>query len=178
MPARRNDMTTRERHAKARKVARGLGWFSIGLGLAELLMPRTIARGISLQGRERLLQFYGLREIATGVGILMSRQPAPWVWGRVAGDALDLATLGSGLQPSNPRWLQTGLAIAAVGGVTVADVACAEALSAEPLLLTRDYGDRTGLKGPPHEMRGAARTDFETPREFQVPDALRPYTLH
>ena len=28
----------------AERVARGLGWFSIGLGLAELLAPRVVAR--------------------------------------------------------------------------------------------------------------------------------------
>ena len=69
------------------------GWFSIGLGLAECLMPRTMARAVGLEGKENLLRAFGMREIATGVGLLMSRDPEPWVWGRVAGDALDLGAL-------------------------------------------------------------------------------------
>ena len=36
-------------------IARGLGWFSIGLGLAEILMPRAMARGLNMRGREQVL---------------------------------------------------------------------------------------------------------------------------
>ena len=32
--------------------ARGLGWFSVGLGLAECLMPRAVARAVGMAGRE------------------------------------------------------------------------------------------------------------------------------
>ena len=77
----------------AHSMARGLGWFSIGLGLAEVLAPRALTRGLGMEGNEQLVQAYGLREIATGIGILSSDQPAPWIWGRVGGDALDMATL-------------------------------------------------------------------------------------
>src|SRR3954452_22927910 len=71
----------------AHSMARGLGWFSIGLGLAEVLAPRALTRGLGMEGNEQLVQAYGLREIATGIGILSSDQPAPWIWGRVGGDA-------------------------------------------------------------------------------------------
>src|SRR5205085_6171972 len=59
------------RYAPGLGAARGLGWFSIGLGLAELVAPRTMAEltGVRSPG---LLQLYGLREIACGVGILSS----------------------------------------------------------------------------------------------------------
>src|SRR5256885_2280475 len=79
----------------ARSVARGLGWFSIGLGLAELLLPRVVARAVGMPGRERTVQAYGLREIATGIALLKARDPTPWLLARVGGDALDLATLGA-----------------------------------------------------------------------------------
>ena len=74
-------------------LAQGLGWFSIGLGLVQLASARAVANGLGLHGQERLVQAYGLREIATGLGILAARgeDRAPWLWGRVAGDALDLA---------------------------------------------------------------------------------------
>ena len=68
----------------AMALARGLGWFSIGLGLAEMLAPRMLTEQMGMQGKESLLRFYGAREMAAGVGILMSDNPAPWVWGRVA----------------------------------------------------------------------------------------------
>ena len=87
----------------ADSLARGLGWFSIGLGLAEVLAPRALTRGLGMEGTEQTVQAYGVREIATGIGILSSNQPAPWIWGRVGGDALDLATLATGLQRDNPK---------------------------------------------------------------------------
>jgi hypothetical protein len=66
---------------------------------------------------------YGLREIATGIAILNSKQPAVWMWGRVAGDALDLATLGASLfQESNAERGRTLASLAAVAGVTVLDL--------------------------------------------------------
>ena len=67
------------------KVATGLGWFSIGLGLAELLAPRQLSHFIGMEdgGRKTtVLRTYGLREISAGVGILM-QSPAAGVQSRV-----------------------------------------------------------------------------------------------
>jgi hypothetical protein len=113
----------------AHSMARGLGWFSIGLGLAELLAPRTLTRGLGMEGNEQIVQAYGVREIATGIGILSSNQPAPWIWGRVGGDALDIATLAAGLQQDNPKKDNVELAIVAVAGVTALDVVCGTSLA-------------------------------------------------
>ena len=156
-------------------LARGLGWFSIGLGLVEMLAPRMLARQMGMEGKEPLLRFYGARETAAGVGILMSDNPAPWVWGRVAGDALDLATLATGLGKENPRKGTVAVALAAVAGVTALDCIAAQALAgaAQPM---HDYSDRRGMPGPPEQMRGAARADFTPPRDMRTPEALRPFT--
>ena len=43
----------------AHSMARGLGWFSIGLGLAEVLAPRTLTRGLGMEGNEQLVQACG-----------------------------------------------------------------------------------------------------------------------
>src|SRR3982750_2637825 len=53
----------------AAKLARGLGWFSIGLGLAELLAPRGVARVAGVRGNTTLIRLFGLREIASGIAI-------------------------------------------------------------------------------------------------------------
>src|SRR3712207_9206638 len=70
------------------QLARGLGWFSIGLGLAELLAPRGVAKVAGVRGGTGLIRLMGLREIAHGVAIFaQGRPPAGAVWSRVAGDA-------------------------------------------------------------------------------------------
>ena len=101
----------------AHSVARGLGWFSIGLGLAEVLAPRALTRGLGMEGHEQIMRAYGVREIATGIGILSSTHPLPWIWGRVGGDALDIATLATGLQQDNPKKENVELALVAIAAL-------------------------------------------------------------
>ncbi|RAI43402.1 cyclase dehydrase [Rhodoplanes roseus] len=159
-------------------LARGLGWFSIALGLAELAAPRTITRTLGLRGQEGVVQAYGVREIATGIGLLASRQPAPWLWGRVGGDALDLATLAAGSDGSSRRRNARGLAITAVLGITALDVACAMAAggtSASQRRRLPDYSGRRGFREVPERMRGIAR-NAPIPKDMRIPDLLRPYT--
>ena len=68
------------------ETARGLGYFSIALGIAELTMPQAIRRAAGIEAPDALVRGYGVREMATGVAILMSHDATPWIWGRVAGD--------------------------------------------------------------------------------------------
>jgi hypothetical protein len=160
--------------------ARGLGWLSIGVGLAELLLPRATARAAGIQGSEGFVRGCGLRELATGVGILAARNPAPWVWARVGGDLLDLANLGNRMQRGNPQRRKTAVALAAVAGATLVDIACASALSTEVKRRrsrTVDYRQRSGMPRPPSEMRGAARQDFAPPADMQTPRGMRPYVV-
>ena len=106
-------------HTPAGKLAYGLGWFSIALGAMELFATRKLTRALGMRGQERLVQAYGVREIVTGIGILTSPDPTPWLWGRVAGDALDLGTLAYAY-PENRK--HTALAIASAVWARVASV--------------------------------------------------------
>lgn len=163
-----------DRQSAARSMARGLGWLSLALGAAEILFARPLAKALGMRGDEGLLRFYGVREIANGVGALAARDPGPWIWGRVAGDALDIATLATRL--GHRRDTTTWLALGAVAGVTALDLAAARALArayAPTQAPLRDYSDRTGFPKPPEAMRGAAR-DFSTPHDFRTPDGMRP----
>ncbi|MES2550752.1 MAG: hypothetical protein V4630_13830, partial [Pseudomonadota bacterium] len=117
---------------KGQKLAIGLGWFSLGLGLYEVIAPRHLGHVLGMEDRAGLLRLYGLREILTGIGLLAQQgpsKPAPWVWGRVGGDALDLATLATGLGSHNPKRDNVVAAMAAVAGITLVDILCAETLS-------------------------------------------------
>jgi uncharacterized membrane protein len=107
-----------------------LGWFSIGLGLAEVFAPRQLSRLIGLnEDHTLLLRAMGLREITSGIGILSTPRPAGWVWSRVAGDALDLSLLGAALASEDSDKGRVWAATASVAGVTALDVICAEQLS-------------------------------------------------
>jgi len=130
------------------RFAQGLGVFSIVLGLIELIFGRWLGRSLGLDGKEHIVRFYGGREILTGIAILASKDPTPWVWGRVAGDALDIGTLAYGYKrdPDDVRGITT--ALVAVAGATAADVYCAAKLSGEskvPLPPLKDYSDRSGF---------------------------------
>src|SRR5688500_3178866 len=77
-------------------LANFLGWFSIGLGLAQLASPGGVARMVGVRDDDRTrdaMRAVGVRELATGIGILLQRRPTGWVGLRVAGDAMDLALL-------------------------------------------------------------------------------------
>jgi uncharacterized membrane protein len=121
----------RENGAMSReeRLARGLGWFSIGLGMAELLAPGAVSRIAGTRNHKSLVRAYGLRELAAGVGILTSSEPGPWIWSRVAGDLVDLASLGSVLGGRGNSRGKAVFSIASVAGVTVLDVMCAQKLA-------------------------------------------------
>lgn len=112
----------------AARRARGLGWFSVGLGVTQLLAPRALARaiGVSSDGTQSLtMRALGVRELMAGVGILRSRSQAPWLWARVLGDVMDLGLLAMALGEPAPRGSarrdRVSVALLAVAGVTAVD---------------------------------------------------------
>jgi uncharacterized membrane protein len=114
------------------QLSRALGWFSVALGAAELLAPQQMARLIGVQARDRTratLRAFGAREMATGIAILAEPEDAKWLWSRVGGDALDLATLTSAAADEGTNRGRLAFATAAVMGVAALDVLCAQRLS-------------------------------------------------
>lgn len=111
------------------KVARGLGWLSLKIGTSEVVDPGGIGRRVGVLGKAGLLRGYGVREIGTGLAILNSRDPEPWIWARVAGDVVDVATvLPAALNHRNPKRRNAVLLVGALLALTAVDVACATAL--------------------------------------------------
>jgi hypothetical protein len=108
----------------------GLGIFSIGLGLTQILAPRKVCRAVGMKKNPMLMRMFGLREIAAGIGIFSRKKTDRWLWGRVAGDAMDLAVLGGTIALAGPRNRKKAVAGAvAVAGVTALDVYCGRQLS-------------------------------------------------
>jgi len=164
----------------AHALAQGLGVLSLAIGAAELFAAKPIARWLGIEKHEGLLQAYGIREIATGIGILTSRDPTPWIWARIGGDALDLSTLAVAVADDSTERDRVAIALGAVAGVTALDVFCAKALTEDgtkgrEIPARRiDYSRRSGYPRGADAMRGAA-SDFDVPRDFRIPEPLRPY---
>lgn len=110
-----------------------LGWFSIGLGLAELAAPDAVARLIGVHERKhrRLLRFYGIREIAAGVGIIARPKPTYWMWNRVIGDLIDLASMRRAMGSRGTDEARLRAAMMAVAGVTALDIGTSLRLTSE-----------------------------------------------
>ncbi|MDB5416540.1 MAG: hypothetical protein JWR10_4875 [Rubritepida sp.] len=136
------------------RLARGLGWFGIALGVLELVGSKRLARALGMRGYEGLIRGYGVREIASGV-VTLSVNPAAGIISRVAGDGLDILTLLAAPQQGNAKRGNVRLALLAVVGVTVLDVICQKALAdrhARSRGPVRDYSDRSGF---PNGLSGA-----------------------
>ena len=152
-------------HETTEQLAVGLGWFSIGLGLAELLAPQTVARLIGMPNASpAILRAFGAREIGAGLAILNEPDRPAWLWSRVTGDVVDVSYLASGLAFDNDEndgndATKVSLALAAVLGVTALDVICAQRLEASPRHreLSADRGSVkiervTTINKPVHEV--------------------------
>ncbi|MDB6455125.1 SRPBCC family protein [Falsirhodobacter sp. 20TX0035] len=133
---------------RAHSISTALGWFSIGLGAAELLAPHRFTRALALEGKESLIQAYGVRELICGLGILTTQgaDRAPWMFARLGGDMADMATVGTATALAEDDERAIGAAtLAGLAGLTALDALCAEALSAEP----SPRGDQRRATGGP-----------------------------
>jgi hypothetical protein len=160
----------------AGKLSHQLAYFSIALGALELFAAPKLTRLLGMRGKEDLVRAYGVREIVKGVGILSSSNPTPWLWGRVAGDALDLATLAAAY-PNNRKRTNVAIAIANVATVAMLDVMAAQQMGAiyqRQRMPARDYSDRSGLPRGIEASRGAA-ADAPIPADMRTPELLRPF---
>ncbi len=121
-------------------LSRGLGWFSVGLGIAELAAPRALACAIGVDPRGRTgaaIRVMGARELANGLGILARPRRALPLWARVAGDAIDLAFLAWAFSSKRTHTQRLVGAIASVAGVAVLDVLASRRAARSQLVAAR-----------------------------------------
>jgi hypothetical protein len=141
------------------KLARGLGWFSIGLGIVELFAAHRVTRALGIEGKEPLVRAFGAREIGAGI-MSLSVDKHVGLWSRVAGDGLDIVTLLAAMRPGNRKRDNVGIALALVLGVTLLDILGTQGASARHARRARpdlpDYRDRTGFPRGVQAARGIA----------------------
>jgi hypothetical protein len=149
-------------------IAKGLGWFSLGLGLTELLAPRRITQALGMEGKEALVRAYGAREIGSGI-LALSVDKKLGLWSRVAGDGLDIATVLTALRSDNPKRDNVVIALALLLGITAVDLIDAQATTVRHGRGSgrkRSYRNRSGFPRGVQASRGAAR-DFKTPPDLR-----------
>jgi hypothetical protein len=125
------------RSMEIQDVARGLGWASVALGVPQVTMPGRFVRAIGVRDDRESRAWtlaVGAREHLAAAGILALEWPRPVVslWGRVAGDAMDLALLGAAWRSKRRSTPRLAAATGAVIGIGIADLTTARRMTSDP----------------------------------------------
>jgi hypothetical protein len=113
-----------------KKLGLGLGFFSIGLGLAEVAAPGRLARWLGIEGRtaKSVIGLFGARELLAGAMLLRGPAVSTNAWNRVVGDAMDMSALGLAFARSTRKSAVAG-ALGFVAGATIIDAIAARGLA-------------------------------------------------
>ncbi|MFG1658259.1 SRPBCC family protein [Micromonospora chersina] len=134
------------RQEEVQRRGRGLGWMSLGLGVAQLAAPDTVRRisGVDDSPTSRaVVPLVGARELVHAAGLLTSRRKSAWTWTRVVGDAMDLTSLGMAIAHRGGRRRRRLLGVTgAVLGITVLDV-----LTAVQATRAKEIGAAPAVRG-------------------------------
>jgi hypothetical protein len=112
-----------------------------------------------MEGHEGLVRAYGAREIGAGM-LSLSTERSLGLWSRVAGDALDIATVVAVGGRNDRKRGAAALTLVALAGVAALDLLAAQAVTAKQSRSAgspRSYKDRSGYPRGLEAARGAAR---------------------
>jgi hypothetical protein len=143
-------LATREavkaRQDEVQRRGRGLGWMSLGLGVAQLAAPDTVRRisGVDDSPTSRaVVPLVGARELVHAAGLLTSRRKGVWAWTRVVGDAMDLTSLGMAIAHRGGRRRRRLVGVTGVVvGITVVDL-----LTAVQATRAKEIGSVPAVRG-------------------------------
>jgi uncharacterized membrane protein len=116
-----------------RQLGLALGWFSVGLGLLQILAPRGLGRAMGVGHHPVIMRLCGVRELVSGVGLLSERSPAAFAWSRVAGDALNLVLLRSALRSPGSSKAKIAAAATLMASVTAIDIFASQQMTRSAL---------------------------------------------
>src|SRR3954449_4899640 len=108
-----------------RRLAKFLGAFSFGLGVAQLAVPHRVNKliGVKDTPKTRAIQrAAGVQELGAAQGIFAFSPPTPVLWSRVAGDVVHLGLLVRALENRRNDRSKLKNAIGAVAGIAIVDL--------------------------------------------------------
>lgn len=108
-----------------RRVAKLLGAFSFGLGIAQLAIPERINDliGVKDSPRTRTIQrLVGVQELTAAQGVFAFSPPTPVLWSRVVGDIAHLGLLAKALGGRRNDETKLRATLGAVAGITLIDI--------------------------------------------------------
>ena len=126
---------------EAQRLARNLGWFSIGLGVTELAAPGLVTRLTGIRAHPKWIRVAGVREIVYGVAILSRRKPVGWLRSRILSDFLTFVTLGKAVASPRTNQLKVAGTVGAVAGITLLDINAVERMTAVADQIDDEEGD-------------------------------------
>jgi len=115
-------------------LARGLGVFSLGLGLVQVAGPRRFARWIGVRPdpeRVTATRLVGIRELGAAGALLVTRKPVAGQWFRLAGDVIDVGLLARALAARDSQRARVAAALAGVAGIAIIDLVGGIAVTSE-----------------------------------------------
>lgn len=140
------------------RMAKMLGWFSLGLGATQLLFPRAVTRHLGIGGWEGWVRACGAREIGAGVLSLSIDKKAGLV-ARLIGDGIDVAALVAAHHPLNPRQSAVSRSLLLVAGIAVLDAIALQSVRTRHSRegRPRSYRDRSGFPQGVQAVRQLSR---------------------
>jgi hypothetical protein len=107
-----------------RMLAKFLGLFSFGLGVAQLLTPERVNKLIGVEDKPKtraIQRAVGVQELTAAQGIFALSPPTPVLWSRVGGDLVHLGLLARAFTNGKKDTGRLAATIGAVVGITVVD---------------------------------------------------------
>jgi hypothetical protein len=112
-------------NGRGQTLTTGLTWFSVGLGIAQLVAPARMAKLIGMRDTDdgrSLMRLIGVRETAAGLGLLSGTKADAWLGARIGGDLIDLALMAGAMRQRGTNQTRLRAATGAVLGITALDI--------------------------------------------------------
>ena len=109
-------------------MALGVGWISLGIGLALTLAPRRSATLLGWENRENLARVIGAADLIVGTGLLVDQSRSRWMLARAFLNVVLAGSYGSVLAGGTARRRRAGVGLIAMAVLTVVDYSLARRL--------------------------------------------------